>query len=124
MLSEIWGPPLLLLATCAGAVPVDSNAEDGIAAWSKIYVLCTSGEVWAFNDGPMTWEQPSDGALNVPVPVDQIADWSWTTFVTHSGEHWKWAGDVSGWVLIPLPPCAEPIQSENQNFGDIKSMFR
>ena len=115
---------LMLLATCAGAVPVDPTAGDGIAAWSGKAVLCTSGESWYFNDGPMIWERPSDGALDVPFPVDQIADWSWTTFVTHSGEHWCWAGDGYGWRLIPLPPCVEPIQSENSSLGGVKSMFR
>lgn len=115
---------LMALATCAGAAPVDPNAEDGVAAWNLNQVLCTSGEVWYYDDTNMQWVQPFDGALNVPLPVDQIAEWRYTSFSTHTGDHWKWAGDVHGWILIPPPPCAEPIQAENQSFSDVKSMFR
>jgi len=115
---------LMLLATCAQAVPVDPVAEDGIAAWSGKAVLCTSGEVYYFNDGPMIWEQPFDGGLNVPVPVEQIIDWSYTNFVSETGEHWCWAGDAYGWRLIPPPPCAELIPNRSQSMGGVKSIFR
>jgi len=115
---------ILLLATCAGAVPVDPNAEDGIAAWDRLYVLCISGEVWVWDDTNMYWVQPFEGALNIPLPVDQIADWRYTTFVTHTGDHWRWAGEVVGWILIPPPPCQGSVPSESSSLGGVKSMFR
>ena len=115
----------LLLATCAGAVPVDPYAENGIAAIDGPYIMCTSGEVsWirlgSGGGGQMYWTLQ----YTVPVPLDQIADWNFVFILTHAGDRWFWGGESYGWRLAPPVPCAEPIQSEKSSIGDVKSMFR
>lgn len=114
---------LVALAANVGAVPVDPNAQNGIAAWDGVAVLCTSGEVFYWDDGVSAWTQPHDGRLDVPIPVEQIADWSYNTFVSVSGEHWHWSY-AAGWYVIPLPDCAGAVQQEGDNLGDVKSIFR
>lgn len=113
----------LLAATSALAVPVDPDAADGVAAWSGTSVLCTSGEVYFFVVPEQRWVLDYDGAINPPVPVNEIADWSVNTFTTISGEHWAFYYS-GGWVTMPLPPCAGPVDTQNQNMGDLKSLFR
>jgi len=113
-----------LLAASAVAVPVDPEAPDGIAAWKDVTVLCTSGEVFYFDDDALAWLQIHDGRLNVPIPVEQIADWSYTTFVSISGDRWRWAGPTNGWIVIPPLDCAGVVHQDGENLGDLKSMFR
>lgn len=117
---------IVLMSCIAHAAPVDPNASDGIAAWEGRSALCTNGTAWYFNDMTLAWEQPFDGDLNVPVPVEQIADWSMTAFTTHNGVHWVFrSAPEPCWNVMPPPPgCTEPVAQESSSFGGVKSLFR
>ena len=117
---------LILLATCAGAVPVDPYAANGIAAMDRSYFLCTSGEVMmlSWGNGTWTWHIPENQA--VPIPVDQISNWTITLFIDTTGAVWTYeqTGDAGLWQVAPPSPCTPPVRNDESNFSDVKSMFR
>jgi hypothetical protein len=133
---------LVLLGLLVGAslaVPVDPNAEDGVAAiWPDnfdgfvrgfVWVLRTNGEVWRY-DCEGVWRQSGvdpnlSGDLTVPVPVTEIADWTPSFFTTHSGTRWFMGNDepLDYWTPLPAPPWS-PVQSSPQSLGSVKEMFR
>ncbi len=117
---------IVLMSCIAEAAPVDPNATNGIAAWDGNTVLCTIGTAWYFNSTTMAWEQPFDGAMNVPVPVAQIADWQWTSFTTHDGVHWAFrSAPAPCWNVMPPPPgCSGSVIQETNSFGEVKTLFR
>jgi hypothetical protein len=133
---------LVLLGLLVGpslAVPVDPNAEDGVAAIypenhdgftsNYVWVLRTNGEVWRYDNNGV-WRQSgidpnlSGGDLTVPVPVIEIADWTPGYFVTHSGTHWYNGAytPLDYWTQLPPPPWS-PVQSSPQSLGSVKGMF-
>lgn len=119
-----WLIVLMLLATCAGAVPVNPRDPDGVAAvieWGgNPWVLNTNGEVWAC--GSNEWEHYPN--LDIPIPITEVCDWDRQVLRDCQGRIW-WLSDWAGgdWSLTyPLP--WEPIQTEEKSLGDIKATFR
>jgi hypothetical protein len=128
-----------LLAGASHAVPVDPNAEDGIAAIypqsddgntrGYVWVLRTNGEVWRFDKDGIWLQSGVDpnlhGDLTVPVPVAEIADWMPSYFTTHSGTRWFMGNDepLDYWTQLPPPPWS-PVQSHPRSLGSVKEMFR
>jgi len=113
---------VLVLAASSLAVPVDPNAEDGVAAiiynGGTANALCTNGEVWTFND---YWNRLSH--MDPPVPVSDIADWDYSGFIHVNGEYWYWSG-TEVWNVMPLPPPCGPVEAEPQSLGSVKEMYR
>jgi hypothetical protein len=78
---------VLLLAAPGGAVPVDPQADDQIAALIlPRYALRTNGEVWVFDSDGSAWRRCPD--LDLPLPVDQVSDWQPSFLITKHGDHW------------------------------------
>ena len=115
---------ILLLATCAGAAPVDPSDPDGVAALVRYggnaWVLNTNGEVWAC--GRFEWEHFSQ--YDIPMPVSEVCEWDHTVLRDCQGQIWSFGVIEEGeWTpAFPLP--WEPIQEESRSLGDVKSMFR
>ena len=115
---------ILLLATCAGAAPVDPYAEDGIASIHEDYCLCTSGEVWMYDRTVVAWIHVE--GKDVPIPLQDIKDWSTFELWTHDGHHWEVGYGIGGdWVMTsPVVPCFTPIENQEDTFGSVKQMYR
>jgi len=118
---------LLTLPAFTLAVPVDSDAPDGVAAiiWAgdnngRICILGTDGTAWCTEDGnPIAFSHSVNH--NVPVDLSDIADWEYYYLRTNDGVVWAQYG---GWHTIDLPPIAPPVQSDQQSLGSLKQMFR
>jgi hypothetical protein len=130
-------PFFVLLAAVALAVPVDPVAVNGIAAQNVENlggvptrgILCTNGSIYTCEPTGAWTLRPSP----IPVPIDDIADWTQSSIVTHSGEVWIWyiiMGE-GGWQwhrwgsipALPAPPCGS-VASEKSTHGEVKARFR
>lgn len=126
---------LLSIAGTAGAVQLDLDNPNGIAAmWSwgegsgiVVYVVCTDGSGFRGTGG--TW-QPSTAA---PVPLAEIADWTPMVCYTTDGR-WYQRGSVgpdSRWelmdgtkaTLVP-PPCYSPVGTQVAPMWKVKGLYR
>ena len=118
----------LLLATCAGAVPVDPTSPDGIAAQKGLIVLCVSGEVWQFDQGQQLWRRYPLTGVDPSMPIAEIADWDFWSLQTHDGTFWylhtTGSDPQAEWLVLPPFPCQGPIGSESSSLGGVKNMFR
>ncbi len=115
---------LLIIACSALAVPVNPDSPNGVAATliggQTIWVLCANGAeyVWSWND--TEWTFIGD---NLPVPVDQIAEWSRYIIITVDGQ--MYGGDsASGWTQLPTVPCLDTVAQDTQDLGNLKARFR
>jgi len=118
---------LMLLATCAGAAPVDLDSPSGLASiiaesnGNGFHGLCADGTVHRWIGADQSWEQAE--GFTVPVSVETIRDWQLHALITHDGDYWVRDMSGSGWTHIPASPCGD-VASEESSIGDVKSMFR
>ena len=94
----------LLLATCAGAVPVDPNDPNEVAAVVEYggspWILRTNGEVWVV--GALGWEY--EPRYDIPFPVSDVCDWKRHILRDCNGDIWTWEYvtlDEGLWSLTP-----------------------
>lgn len=137
-------PLLILIAlvpVLAVAAPVDPANPEGIAAEYAVYqsgqedthyVLCVDGriqQIQRYTD-PKFRFVPANDPASVPVPVTEIADWSWRSFTTHDGDLWVYHGYDREWYALSQPgsfgpvDCGDPVASETSTMGDLKSSYR
>lgn len=123
---------LLVLASSANAVPVNPTSVNGVAAidyialnsgsteYRDIYVLGTNGIVCLYKlgfQGP-GWQEIGP----VPVPVQDISDWTPRLLVTQTGDVWVLNAQ---WQNIGPAPCAStPVPSDSETMGSVKSLYR
>lgn len=127
-----------LLAGVSLAVPVDPAATSGIAAQDvEIFsdvpvrgILCTNGSIYTCEVSGIWRLRPAP----LPVPIGDIADWTQSAIITHSGEVWVWyiiMGVGDGWQwhrwdsipALPPAPCGS-VAVEPSSHGRVKALFR
>lgn len=130
----------LCAASSAGAVTLDLNSPDGIAALYVVgdgpaldtaYFVCVNGDgyTWELGTAGGAWStfNPS------PVPLAEVADWTpWIVRTTDgriflrgaTADHvsWEQMGVHAG--IPPLPPCFVPVGAEVEALGKVKSLYR
>lgn len=127
----------------AWAAPVDPGNPNGIVAvvgateWPTI--LCADGAPYIMQIGVQSgvvvrvyWEplNPSESGP-VPVPIEQILDWTPRLLQTRGGEIYVYDGNNRAWynvspgAAVELAPCAgEPVTQGSGAFGLLKVLFR
>jgi hypothetical protein len=118
----------LLLAVPALGVPVDPEAPDGIAAYffegEKLWILCSDGTTYyTYSHDDFNWQHHGE---NLPVPLNQIADWGVFFLVTKGGEYWRSPlGSGTTWSLIETFPCSPgQVGTKSKSLNDLKARFR
>ena len=78
---------MILVVAAAHAVPVDPDAPGGLAAiWmpdGNCYILTVEGKTWTCPASGGEWTLFAD---SLPVPIEEIADWTNYFILTHSGD--------------------------------------
>jgi hypothetical protein len=133
---------LLIAATVvAEAAPVDPGNPYGIAAIHSVYqsgqedqhyVLCVDGGIRQIqrSTDPKFRFVSAFNPSSVPVPVSEIADWTWRSFRTHDGDLWVYHGYDNQWYAMSQPgrfgpaECGDPVGTDRSTLGDVKSQFR
>jgi len=120
---------LLFISGSAFAVPVDPNAPDGVAAlfYADTYLMAldTNGQTWRHVNSESTWVLR---AANLPIPISEVADWHPFFVLGNDGVMWRAESHSlpptpTIWHIVDPVPI-EPVSSEGQSLGDVKSMFR
>jgi hypothetical protein len=132
---------LLVVPVLGSAGPVDPANPYGIAAIhssyedgqeDEHYVLCVDGRIQRiqrYTDPKFRFVSATNPGT-VPVPVTDIADWSWRSFMTHDGDLWVYHGYDQQWYALSGagnfndPDCGDPVEVESSSMGDVKSMYR
>jgi hypothetical protein len=121
---------LVLLGLLVGpalSVPVDPNAEDGVAAFfayeddvnrQRLWVLRTNGDCWRY-DIEAGWVNMVE--MVPPVQMAEVEDWYPFYLRSSDGTIWKFYDHA--WQVLGTPPWT-PIQSSPQSLGGVKEMFR
>ncbi len=122
------------------AVPVNPVAPDGIAAafvemhdayWLatnnfKLWVLCTSGDVYFLTGVISSAQWTLWSSLHPPVPLTDILDWTPICLQTKTGGRWVYL-EVAGedfWRPLPGIPCEPPVPTIPKSLGALKRGYR
>ena len=114
------------IACPAIAVPVNPDASDEIAAiWlvATPKLLRTNGTVHNFNHDLHQWEE-GNGFYDLPVPIEQVADWYVSAFVATNGDWWyRNPGAGEEWEIMARPDWA-PVSATGSQLGAVNDLFR
>ena len=132
---------LLVIPVLCGGAPVDPANPFGIASIHSQYtagqedvhyVLCVDGRIKRIirhTDPKFRFIDATNPGV-VPVPVTDIANWSWRSLQTHDGDLWVYHGYDQQWYALSgagnfgNPDCGDPVATESSSLGDLKSMYR
>ncbi len=123
----------LVLAESTLASPVNPTAPNGIASLvtenitggSNGYILDSVGQTWICRSSGVQSGWILFGQ-DVPVPLNEIADWNVKAIVTYDGRIYLGTlnpNAPSFWQLLP-PFTEDPVSEESGTLGNVKSLFR
>jgi len=113
--AKMFKATVLLFLCIAGpqvmAIPVNEEGSTGYFSGQVYTVLCEDGSIYmTTNSNPNLWVFTNQ----LPVPVNEIAEWAGTQFITKNGEYWGIRGSA-GWQSppfgLPFPAPLEEIET-------------
>ena len=114
----------LMCLVLAGKALMSSSAHADINPAGSIHglapvcngVLTTSGEVYQWSAGGM-YRMPD---LDPPIPLDAIAMWGGSCFVSTAGDLWAYPGGA--WINFGPPPGGG-VRTQESSWGEVKSKY-
>lgn len=110
-------PPAKADVNQSGWGNVVAVENDGGAPF--LNVLTANGEYWFVSSNGWQLENPPE---NLPIPVNEIAFWSYRAILSTSGDAWIEASGSDNWINLG-PPGDDPTPSGGETFSDLKTRF-